>query len=145
MILDSYAVLAFLRDEPAAGDVEALLVADSDVSLTVLGLSEVLDRLIRLGPMDEEQAVLDLAQLGLGEPPPLGPRVAMDAGLLRARYSHRTRCTISLADCVAAESAREAGAPLATSDPDLLDVCHAEKIQVAVLPDSSGVVWAPES
>ena len=104
MILDSYAVLAFLRDEPAASDVEALLVADSDVSLTVIGLSEVLDRLIRLGPMDEEQAVLDLAQLGLSEPPLLSPRVAMAAGLLRARHYHRTRCAVSLADCVAAES-----------------------------------------
>lgn len=64
------------------------------------------------------------------------------AGRLRARHYHRTRCSISMADCVAAETARRHDRPLATADPDLLDVCHTENISVAVLPDSTGSRWA---
>lgn len=143
MILDAYAVIAFLRDEPAAAAVEELLAGDPRASLTALGVGEVLDHLVRLGGVDEEEAVLDLAQLGLMDPVPVGARAATAAGLLRARFYHRTRCAVSLADCVAAEAARLRGSAVATSDPDLLDVCVAEEIAVEVLPDSGGRRWAP--
>jgi len=144
VILDSYAVLAFLRQEPAADEVERLLSENPRASLTAVGVAEVIDRLIRLGSIDEEEAVLDLAQLGLLDPPALGSGVGMAAGLLRARHYHRTDCAVSLADCVAAEVARELDCPLATSDPHLLDVCNNEGIGVQVLPDTRGKVWAPK-
>jgi PIN domain nuclease of toxin-antitoxin system len=63
-VLDAYAVLAFLRDEPAAAEVRPLLEA-GDALLTAVGLGEVLDHLVRLTGVDEEVAVLDLAELGL--------------------------------------------------------------------------------
>ena len=143
MILDAYAVVAFLRDEPAAEMVGALLATNAGASLTVLGVAEVLDRLVRLSNVDEETAALDLAQLGLADPEPLAASVAMAAGLLRARYYHRTRCAVSLADCVVAEVARANDQSVATSDPHLLDVCKAEAIAVEVLPDSQGRRWLP--
>ena len=143
MILDAYAVVAFLRGEIAAEEVEALLVGTPGASLTVVGVAEVLDRLVRLGNVDEETAVLDLAQLSLADPEPLEVSVAVAAGLLRARYYHRTQCAVSLADCVAAEVARASAAAVATSDPHLLDVCTTEGIAVEVLPDSQGRRWAP--
>lgn len=143
MILDAYAVVAFLRGEPAAEEVEALLVGNAGASLTVVGVAEVLDRLVRLGNVDEEAAVLDLAQLSLADPDPLEVPVAVGAGLLRARHYHRTQCAVSLADCVAAEVARASGAAVATSDPHLLDVCTTEGIAVEVLPDSQGRRWTP--
>lgn len=144
MILDSYAVLAFLRGEPAADRVERLLTNNPAASLTVVGVAEVIDRLIRLSSIDEEEAVLDLAQLGLSESPAMGSGIGMAAGLLRARHYHRVDCAVSLADCVAAEAARLVGCALATSDPHLLDVCHQEGIDVEVLPDSHGRVWTPK-
>lgn len=58
-----------------------------------------------------------------------------------ARHYHRRDRAISLADCVAAETARSLDAPLATSDPHLLDTCDAEGIAVMVLPDARGAVW----
>ena len=143
MILDAYAVVAFLRGEPAAEDVEVLLRRDPGASLTVLGVAEVLDRLIRLGDVEEEEAVLDLAQLSLADPEPLGASVATAAGMLRARRYHRTKCAVSLADCVAAEAARSSGTAVATSDPHLLEVCAAEGIAIEVLPDNQGHRWAP--
>jgi len=103
----------------------------------------VLDYLIRLAGADEEGASLDLAQLGLE------PAVAIDsptgaaAGRLRARRYHRTKCAVSLADCVAAEVARFTEHPLATSDPALLSVCHREGIAVTILSGKDGSRWSP--
>jgi predicted nucleic acid-binding protein len=109
----------------------------------VLGVAEVLDRLIRLGGVHEEEAVLDLAQLGLTDPEPLSAAVAASAGRLRARHYHRIRRAVSLADCVAAETARARGTAVVTSDSHLLDLCAAEGIPVEVLPDSQGNIWSP--
>lgn len=142
ILLDAYAVLAYLKGEPAAGEVRELL-EDRQGMLTPVGVAEVLDHLVRMVGVEDEEAVLDLAQLDLLDPPDLDPTIAASAGLLRARYYHRSRCAVSLADCIAAETARHLDIPLATSDPHLLDVCHAEGIAVQVLPDSAGDTWSP--
>ena len=141
-ILDPYAVLAFLKNETAASEVEALIAAGG-TSLTVVGLAEVLDHLIRLGGADEEDASLDVAQLRLDDPVPVDEKLSAAAGRLRARHYHRTRCSVSLADYLAAEVARSQHRSLATSDPALLDVCHHEGIAVIVLTGSDGTRWTP--
>jgi predicted nucleic acid-binding protein len=141
IVLDSFGVVAAFLGEPAASEVAALLRSQRRVTLTPLGVAEVVDRLVRIAGADSDEVVLDLAELGLADPDPLDAAVAIRAGILRARRYHRTRCAVSLADCVAAEVAREHGAALATSDPHLLDVCAAEAIEVLVLPDSQGERW----
>jgi predicted nucleic acid-binding protein len=143
-VLDAYAVIAYLRSEPAADQVRPLLDA-GEGALTAVGLAEVLDHLVRLAGAEEDDAVLDLAQLGLLDATPVDAATGNAAGRLRARHYHRTRCPISMADCVAAETARAIGHPLATADPDLLDVCHTEQIAVMPLPASSGTTWSPKS
>lgn len=143
IILDSYAVLAFLKGEAAAPEVRSLLEADERALLTVVGVAEVLDHLIRVVGVDEDEAALDLAQLDLLDPADLEEATAAAAGLLRARHYHRTRCAVSLADCIAAEVARNVGATLATSDPHLLDVCHLESIGIHPLTASNGQSWSP--
>jgi PIN domain nuclease of toxin-antitoxin system len=142
-VLDAYAVLALFRGEPAAGPVRELLESDADSSLTVLGVAEVLDHLVRLAGVTDEEAVLDVAQLGLAEPRALDAAAAMQAGLLRARHYHRRDRAVSLADCVAAATAQAWHRPLATADPHLLALCVDEGIAVLALPDSSGVTWRP--
>lgn len=141
-ILDSYAVLAFLKNEAAASEVEAL-IAGGGTALTVVGMAEVLDHLIRIGGTDEEDASLDVAQLRLNDPVPIDEKLAGAAGRLRARRYHRVRRPVSLADCLAAEIARSQSRSLATSDPALLDVCHDEGIAVIVLTGSDGSRWTP--
>jgi PIN domain nuclease of toxin-antitoxin system len=141
-VLDAYAVLAYLKGERAANEVRPLLgLADS--SLTAVGVAEVLDHLVRLSGADEEDAALDLAQLGLIDGVSVDATIGAAAGRLRARHYHRTRCQVSLADCVAAEVARSLRQALATADPHLLDVCHAEGIALTVLTASNGSRWAP--
>ncbi len=141
-VLDAYAVLAFLKAEPAATEVRGLL-GDPDASLTALGIAEVIDHLVRIVGADEEDALLDVAQLGLGDAIAVDSSIGAAAGRLRARRYHRTRCAVSLADCVAAELARSRRQPLATSDPHLLDVCDGEGIAVEVLEGSDGSRWRP--
>ena len=140
-ILDAYAVLAFLKGEAAAGEVEELIIAGG--ALTSLGVAEVIDHLVRLAGVDEEEATLDLAQLGLDDAVVIDSEVGGAAGRFRARHYHRTRSPVSLADCVAAEVARSTRRPLATSDPALLDACHSQNIAVTVLPGTDGSRWSP--
>jgi len=144
-VLDAYAVLALLKGEAAAPLVRQLFAQESDAALTPLGVAEVLDHLVRLEGATDEDAALDLAQLGLVDPAPLDAALAMRAGLLRARHYDRKRRAVSLADCVAAETARSAGMPVASADPHLLDLCHDEAIDVVVLPDSQGRTWTAAS
>lgn len=141
-VVDAYAVIAFLRAEPAAAQVRAIL-KQGDADLTSVGVAEVLDHLIRIVGADEEDAALDLAQLGMLDGVPVTPDLGAAAGRLRARHYHRRRCAVSMADCIAAETARSRNEQLATSDPHLLDVCHAENIAYLVLPQGDGSTWSP--
>jgi PIN domain nuclease of toxin-antitoxin system len=140
-VLDAFAVLALLKDEPAAERVERLLHDDPGCGLTALGVAEVIDHLVRFVGVEEDDAVLDLAQLGLAPPYPVDGDLAMRSGLLRARHYNRRTRAVSLADCVAAEVARFSGTPLATSDPHLLATCHAEDIPYLALRDPRGRTW----
>ena len=144
-VLDAFAVLALLKDEPAAGRVGELIRSHPRPALTALGVAAVVDHLVRLVGVDEEEAVLDLAQLGLAEAHVVDSDLASRAGRLRALHYHRRDRAISLADCVAAEVARRVGAPLATSDPHLLDTCEVEGIAWLALPDTRSVTWEPPS
>jgi PIN domain nuclease of toxin-antitoxin system len=144
MVLDAYAVIAYLRAEPAAGEVRPLLYS-GDANLTAVGVAEVLDHLIRLAGADEEDAVLDLAQLGLLVGIDVDSDIGLAAGGLRARRYHRRRCAVSMADCIAAEAARLAATSLATSDPHLLELCRIEGISTIALAAADGTRWAPPS
>lgn len=138
IVLDGYAVLALLKDERAAADVAALLARNDEARLTAVGVAEVVDHLVRIAGADPEEAALDLAQLGLAEALPVDTAAGVRAGLLRAARYHRKERPVSLADCVAAETARSWDGRLATSDPHLHELCHDEGIGVIPLPGSSG-------
>jgi PIN domain nuclease of toxin-antitoxin system len=143
-VLDAYAVIAYLRAEPAAGEVRRVL--DGGVAaLTAVGVAEVLDHLVRLAGADEEDAALDLAELGLLEGIVVDSDLGLAPGRLRARRYHRSRCAVSMADCIAAEAARKAATSLVTSDPPLLDLCVLEEISSIVLTASDGTRWAPSN
>jgi predicted nucleic acid-binding protein len=142
-VFDAYAVLALLKGEPSAEVVERIIRADETAALTAIGVAEVVDHLVRVVGADEDEAALDLATLGLAPPLPVGPDVALRAGLLQARHYHRRARAISLADAIAAEVARRHARPLATSEPHLLDTGHAEGIPHLALADSSATTWRP--
>jgi PIN domain nuclease of toxin-antitoxin system len=141
-VLDAFAVLALLKGETAANQVRGL-IEDRGATMTTVGVAEVIDHLVRIVGVTDEDAALDLAQLALADPEPLDAELALRSGLLRARHYHRRTRAVSLADCVAAETARALGIPVATSDPHLLDLCRDTAIDVIPLPDTHGSVWGP--
>lgn len=141
IVLDAYAIVGLLRGEPVADEVRALLETGMPAWLTPHGVAEVIDRRVRLDEIDPESVVLDLVELGLADPGPLDSRTAARAGALRSRHYHRLARSVSLADCVVAETARAVGASVATSDPHLLDLCADENIDTVALPDSQGRRW----
>lgn len=142
IVLDAFAVLALLKDEPAAPQVRLLI---GEAHLTSNGLGEVVDQLVRVLGHDVEAVLLDLAELGLLEALSTEAMDGVRAGLLRAAHYHRATRAVSLVDCTVAEAARSREERIATADPHLLDLCHDEGIPVIALPDSHGRRWPSTS
>ncbi|PZS22978.1 MAG: hypothetical protein DLM54_02165 [Acidimicrobiales bacterium] len=139
VLLDAYALLAVLRDEPAADEVLTIL-AGPGPAISSLNAAEVLDRHCRAGA-SEEEAETDLAGLGAEVVHP-SAGVILSAGVLRGRRHHRTDRPVSLADCVAAAHALALEVPLATSDSPWAQVATAEWGQVHPFPDWTGALDA---
>ena len=137
-VLDAFAVLAYLRGEPARDAVRALLSRPS--VLTSVNAAEVVDRLVRAYGWDPDVVSGDLALLRVAgmETVAVDASAGLLAGELRARHYHRTRCAVSLADCVAAAVALTSSLPLATSDVPLATIVRTEGGRVHPLPDVRG-------
>jgi PIN domain nuclease of toxin-antitoxin system len=139
-ILDAYAVLALMRDEVAADEVRAIMEDPSPISISAVNLAETIDRLVRCEEVAipiADQAIELLKAAGL-DIVPLDSSMARRSGQLRANHYHRTRSSLSLADCACAATAEELQRPLATADPALARMARAEGIEVVALPDRRG-------
>lgn len=135
-ILDAYAVVGFLVEEPVAGEVEDLL---PEGTFSAANAAEVVDRLVRLHSLTADDVEAELAALAEGglRIVEVGPAIGLSAGKLRARH-HRERRPVSLADCLAAATALARKEPLATADPSLAALVREEGGTVIALPDSAG-------
>jgi predicted nucleic acid-binding protein len=150
ILLDAYAVIAFLQADPHVGPEVRQLVAPGTgapqqaAAITTVNAAEVLDHLIRIRRADPDEAVLDLEQLGL-HTIVVDEQIGLHAGLLRARHYHARTRQVSLADCIAAAAvllAPDVDA-LATADADLLDLIDAEGGRTHPLRASDGSIWTP--
>jgi predicted nucleic acid-binding protein len=137
-VLDAYAVVAFLRGEPAADEV-ATLLRDPTV-ISSINVAEVIDQLVRVFGRDSDDVYADIALLSHAGMDVLSvpAELAVHAGRLRAKHYHRERMAVSLADCVAAATALSMDKSLATSDPALAALIRAEGGDIHGLPDSKG-------
>jgi PIN domain nuclease of toxin-antitoxin system len=135
-ILDAFALIALVRDEPAAAEVESVL-RRGDAAITTTNLGEALDQLHRVDGV-ATSTLRDLLGPLLDE----GVRlIAYDAALmwraveLRARHYRRRGSELSLADCAVLAAAGE-GDRIVTADPPLIRSARAESIRVLSLPGS---------
>jgi predicted nucleic acid-binding protein len=139
ILLDAYALVALLADEPAAGEVEKLLRA-GDCAVNVVNLAEAVDVSLRIHrvPFEDMREVIDPLVLSrrLRLVAPDEESAWRAAALRRAYYARRT-CEISLADCFLL-SAAGAGDEIATADPAVAEAARAEDLRLLALPDSSG-------
>lgn len=134
VLLDAFALIALLTDEPAADDVEALL-RRGDAAITAVNLAEALDVLQRVQkvprervealavPLVEERMKLVAIDL----------EIARAAAGIRARRYHRARAPLSLADCILLAATGDSDT-LATADEPLIHAARAERRDVIELP-----------
>jgi len=143
IVLDAYALEAYLNDEVVVADmVEPLLMSGEQILITSVNLAETADRMIRLNGATREELESDVVALGVTVTG-VGATAGLDAASLRANHYHRTRRAVSIADCCAAAVALDRDALLVSSDPALLGMVHDEGGRYLALPNSSGSVWSP--
>jgi len=122
-VLDTFAVIALVQDEPGAAEVEALLTAcragRASVHMCAVNVAEVFYTLWRRGNewyAREKLADLELAGVQVHD---ADLALSLRAGALKAQYP------IALGDCYAAALAQHLDAPLVTGDPEFR---HAESV-----------------
>ena len=128
IVLDSWAVMAYLEDEPS-GEKIADLIADArdtgiPLMMTVINFGEVWYIVARrTSEADADQTVLEIKQLGID---------VVDANwdLTRQAAYYKSRHKMSYADCFAAALAKREKAQLVTGDKEF----------TVVEPDVS-IVW----
>lgn len=128
-VLDSWALMAFFNNEPAAGAVEDILVAASEGShhllLSVVNWGEVYYAALRAGgeTLAEARAAeitsLPIEIIGVGD----------DLGLVRLAATFKARGGLSYADAFAAALAKENKAELVTGDLEFKALQKDIKIQ----------------
>ncbi len=121
-VLDSWALIAFFEDEPAAGNVEKCLIQAAEGRHTLL-LSAVNWGEIYYSTMREvsqeaaEQTAREISAL-----PIKVVGISDDLGLARQAAIYKATCKMSYADCFAAALAKLEKANLITGDPEFQQV-----------------------
>jgi predicted nucleic acid-binding protein len=117
IILDSWAVLAYLEDEPAADGIEAIIEEAHDAGIpllmTVVNAGEVWYSVARSQSerQADENVLKELGDLGV-------TLVDTSWDLPRQAAAFKRRGRIAYADCFAAALAKLNNAPLVTGDPE---------------------------
>lgn len=141
VLLDAFAVIALLANEPAAALVDQeMRRPGADVRVTAVNVAEVYDQLVRVAgsAVDAVDSSLELLAVAGLEVITVDDEMARHAGMLRARHYQRGRIDVSLADCIALAASISIRATLATADPALAATARKERVQVIALPDSEG-------
>ena len=138
VVLDAVAIIALMKDEPAAARVSGLL--RDETAMSTVNFAEVVDHLLRVAKVDRDWIDLRLAaardaSLVLKS---TGHSTAEMAAGVRSRFYEPKVSALSLADAFAIATAIESDAPLATSDPAVVHVLRNLGHAVLPLPNSRG-------
>lgn len=115
-VFDSWALLAFLVDEPSAGKVEDLIAQANETQgrlfISSINLGEIWYSLARSrSEKAADQAVVEIYNLGFKTVDPDWP-------LIRSAASLKARFRLAYADCFAAALAKSRQCPVVTGDPE---------------------------
>ena len=127
IVLDSWAVMAYLEDEPAAEQVADIIADAHDdhtpLLMAVVNLGEVWYIIAReASEAEAERSVVELRQLGI-------QIVDADWPLAREAAGFKAKHRMSYADCFAAALAKQKKAHLVTGDREFAQV--EQEIQIA--------------
>ena len=138
ILLDAYALVAYLLDEPAAPEVETML-RGGDAAITPIQAAETIDVSQRVHGLPAGRMRVTLEPL-LGEIVQIreqGLEDAWRAAEIRASHYDARTCALSLADCFLVAAAGP-GDSIATADRAVATTARAEQLQVIALRASSG-------
>lgn len=131
-VLDSWALMAFFEDEPAAAEVERYLdeaeSTGNELLLTAINWGEVYYSVMRAASQAEAERIA--AEMGT-MPVQIVP-AGEDLRLTRQAAVYKATRRMSYADCFAAAAARLHGLELLTGDPEFRQV--AGEIAIHWLP-----------
>ena len=126
-LLDTFAVLAWLQDEPSASAVELILQDakrdGAELLMTLINLGELYYILRRSLSAVETRALLDMILDLPVRAIPVSEDLVWEAAEIKARNP------LSYADCFAVAAARREGAALVTGDPEFKRVEGMVRIQ----------------
>lgn len=129
VVLDSWALLAYLKDEPAADRIESEWL-ESGAAISSINLGEVL--YIRIRAIGEESARADVEtirrRLTLVEP---------DWSLVIAAATIKANGGLSYADAFCIATALHLSTPLWTGDPEIIDQAAEHSCEVLDLRAST--------
>jgi predicted nucleic acid-binding protein len=125
VVLDSWALLAYLKDEPAAARIETEWV-DQGAAISSINLGEVL--CIRMRASGEDSARTDVEtirrRLSVIEP---------DWPMVTAAATIKAAGGLSYADAFCIATALDLGAPLWTGDPEIVEQAGKHSCEVVDL------------
>jgi ribonuclease VapC len=131
-VLDSFALLVYLQDEPAAGRVEKLLenAAREKCRLffSIISLGELLYITERRGGVAKAQEALALIRQLPLEIVPVEKQIVFTAAHIKASHP------LSYADCFVAALAIEQNAVIVTGDPEFESVATLVKVEWLQVP-----------
>jgi predicted nucleic acid-binding protein len=115
-VMDSWAIIAYFEDEPAAGKIEEIIghAHDANIPLliSVINAGEIWYTIAREASVEEaDQSVRDIFDLGVNI-------VDADWNLTLDAARFKARGGIAYADCFAAALSKRHSAPLVTGDPE---------------------------
>ena len=131
IVLDSWAVMAFLEDEEPAGERVANIIADAHdeatpLLMTVVNAGEIWYVFARrTNAAEADRAIATLKEIGV-------KFVDADWSLTRLAAGFKVKGNISYADCYAAALAKEKRAALVTGDEEFRQL--EKEIQILWLP-----------
>ncbi|MBK6769157.1 MAG: type II toxin-antitoxin system VapC family toxin [Ardenticatenales bacterium] len=130
VVLDAYALVAFIEDEPGAAEVEVLLTRagsdDFQLLISAVNLGEAWYAIGRAyGPTAADERIASLLDVGLAV-------VSADWDLAHIAADFKRLGGISYADCFAAALGVRHDAPVVTGDPEFERI--AERVNVQWLP-----------
>ncbi len=127
LVIDSWAVLAFLHKEPSYRTVKNLLQQAKQkkirMVMSLYNVAEVYYKLIRTAGIDDARQTIESLRSIPIDFAPLDERRMFKAAEIKGQYP------IAFGDCIALSLAREYSAPILTGDPEFHLVEHLVSIR----------------
>jgi PIN domain nuclease of toxin-antitoxin system len=130
VVLDGWALLAYLKNEPAAGRIEEAWVSQG-AAISSVNLGEAL--YMRIRERGEKAASADIEKIRKRSKV-VGP----DWALIRAAARVKAGGGLSYADAFCVATAQRLNAPLWTGDPEIVEVADGVRCEVVDLRASGG-------